>query len=295
MALGAALLLSVSLARRSQRVGNVESEWDMRSSDQAEIIESAYALDVPDAQWQYRLTDLVADRWGSAAASFLYDASGPTHLICERVVVRQAGERSIVDAPQKIPLSNPALRHALFRTRPHLALLIDLLGPECSDEADCERVLDVVRDLRPGPFSVVLRTLSHSHKGVFFVLPSRPIGDRMRAMWGEVAVHVGLAYRLRRALANDTAGADRSKADPAVLRRALRLAAGNLLVTGQRESPVARDLVERPAEELIDYSLGLSTSTIAEHVATLARRFGITSPVDVVRLLGGLRESTQDE
>jgi DNA-binding CsgD family transcriptional regulator len=281
----------------------------MRSCDQVEIIESAYALGVPDAQWQYRLTDLVAERWGSAAASFLYDASRPTEVICERVVVRQAGERSIVDAPRSIPLCNPALRHALFRTRPHLAQLVELVGPERSDAADCERVLDVVRDLQPGPFSVVLRTLSHSHKGVFFVLQSRPIGERMRAMWGQVAVHVGLAYRLRCALANASGGADRNKPDPAVLRRALRQAADNVLVAGHRdprhagdaggltgrESQIARYLVQRPAEELIDYSHGLSTSAIAEHVATLARKFGVTLPVEIARLFGGSLDSTPEE
>lgn len=278
----------------------------MRSCDQVEIIESAYALDVPDAPWQYRLTDLVAARWGSGAASFLYDASRPTQLICERVVVRQAGERTIIDAPQSIPLGNPALRHALFRTRPHLAQLVDLVVPGSADAADCARVLDLVRDLNPGPFSVVLRTLSHSHKGVFFVLPSRPIGDRMRAMWGEVAVHVGLAYRLRSALASAAGGADRSKADPAVLRRALRQAADNVVLVGYRHplhAPDAQVATERhrrvahqlahPADQLIDYSLGLSTSAIAEHVATLAKKLGVTSATEVVRLLGGLRDSTE--
>src|SRR4029079_10263453 len=72
----------VGLARRSQRYRQVDCECDMRNCDQVEIIESAYSLEVPDVQWQYRLTDLVADRWGGAAASFLYDASGPSQLIC---------------------------------------------------------------------------------------------------------------------------------------------------------------------------------------------------------------------
>jgi hypothetical protein len=277
----------------------------MRSTDQVEIIESAYALGVSDAQWQYRLTDLVAERWGRAAASFVYDASGPTQLICERVVVRQAGERSIVDAPQIIPLGNPALRYALFRTRPHLAQLVDLVGAEGTDAADCEGLLDVVRDVNPGPFSVVLRTLSHSHKGVFFVLPSRPIGERMRAMWGQVAVHIGLAYRLRHALASASDGGDRSKVDPAVLRRALRQAAESVLVATQRRlrhprsAPLSSEreseVVRRPADELIDYSIGLSTAAIAEHVANLARKLGGTSPVEVIRLLGDLRDSRKGE
>lgn len=237
----------------------------MRNCDQVEIIESAYALEVPDIQWQYRLTDLVADRWGGAAASFLYDASGPTELVCERVVIRMAGERSIVDAPHSIPLENPALRYALFGTRPHLAQLVDLLGPNL-DTPDCRRVLDVVGDLNPGPFSVVLRTLDPSQKGLFFALPSRPIGDRMRSMWGQVAVHIGLAYRVRCALATASASVDRSHADAAVVRSALQ--------AGQRQTG-----------EVVHYSLALSPSAIAEHVATLARKFGTTSPVDVVRWL----------
>lgn len=271
----------------------------MRTCEQVEIIESAYLLDVPDAQWQYRLTDLVAQRWGGAAASFVYDASGPSQLVCERVVVRKAGELSIVDAPQSIPLSNPALRHALFRTRPHLALLVDILGPELRETSECERVLHVVRDLDPGPFSVVLRTLSQSHKGVFFALPSRPIGDRMRAMWGEIAVHVGLAYRLRCALANSTGGVDRSRAEPVVLRSALRQAAQNAMASGQgyrvdhfgaEESHRRVHLARSQADELIDRSLGLSTAAIAELVATLAKRFGVTSPVEIVRSLDSKRE-----
>jgi hypothetical protein len=247
----------------------------MRNCDQVEIIEASYALEVPDVQWQYRLTDLVAHRWGGTAASFLYDASGPTELVCERVIITMAGERSIVDASQSIPLDNPALRHALFGTRPHLAQLVDLLGADL-DTPDCSRVLDVVGELHPGPFSVVLRTLDPSQKGLFFALPSRPIGDRMRAMWGQVAVHIGLAYRVRCALATASASVERSIADAAVIRRALR--------GGQR-----------PTEELVHCSPGLSTSAIAEHVATLARKFGTTSPVDVVRWLGGPQDPKRDE
>jgi len=248
----------------------------MRNCDQVEIIESAYALAIPDVQWQYRLTDLVADRWGGAAASFVYDASPPDELICERVVIRMAGERSIVDTPQTIPLGDPALRHALFGTRPHLAQLVDLLGPDLVDAADCKRVLDLVRDLQPGPHSIVLRTLDHSQKGLFFALPSRPIGDRMRSMWGQVAVHIGLAYRVRCALADASKSVDRSEADAAVVRRALR--------AGQHES-----------DEVVSYPLGLSTTAIAEHVATLARKFGTTSPVEVVRWLGGPRDPKRGE
>lgn len=296
----------------------------MRTCDQIEIIESAYILDVSDAQWQYRLTDLVAERWGGAAASFLFDASRPSELICERVVVRKAGERSIVDAPQSIRLANQALRHALFRTRPHLVQLVDLLGPELSEAADCAQVLHVVRDLHPGPFSVVLRTLSHSHKGVFFLLPSRPIGDRMRAMWGQVAVHIGLAYRLRYALANAAGAADRSKADPALLRRALRQAGDHVLLsrsslgvgptgagrsvwqglTASEWSRVDRDGADGDDDahhrvgqraQLEGSTLTLNTSSIAEHVATLASKFGVTSPVEIVRLLDDVREPPDED
>ena len=76
---------------------------------------------------------------------------------------------------------------------------------------------------------MVLRTLDRNQKGLFFALPSRPIGDRMRAMWGEVAVHVGLAYRLRCALLSTSSRSDHTKGDPAVLRRALRQATDNVL------------------------------------------------------------------
>jgi hypothetical protein len=202
--------------------------YSVQTRDQIEIIESAYALDGPDVQWQYRLTDLVANQWGGSAASFLYDASEPTQLTCERVIVKNAGERSVVDAPRSIPLKAPGLRQALFFMRPHLVQLVDLLGSELGDTEECCGVLDVVRDMRPGPFSVVLRTLDRSQRGLFFLLPSRPMGDRMRAMWGEVAVHMGLAYRLRSALVGASAGRQ-GKADPAILRRALRLAAGQAL------------------------------------------------------------------
>jgi len=248
----------------------------MRNCDQIEIIESAYSLAVPDVQWQYRLTDLVADRWGGAAASFLYDASGPTQLICERVVIRMAGERTIVDTPRSIPLDNAALRHALFGIRPHLAQLVDLLGPDLIDTDECRRVLDVVGDVHPGPFSVVLRTLDPSHKGLFFALPSRPIGDRMRSMWGQVAVHIGLAHRVRCAMATANESVDRSMSDAAVLRRALR--------AGQRQN-----------DQLMNHSLAFSTATIAEHVAALARKVGTTSPIDVVRWLGGPQDSKRGE
>jgi hypothetical protein len=197
--------------------------------EQTEIIESAYALDVPDVQWQYRLTDLVAAQWGGTAGSFIYDASGSSQLVCELVIVKKAGERSVVDVPRSIPLTTPALRQALFVTRPHLAQLADLVGPELGDTDECRRVLDVVRDLRPGPFSLVLRTLDRTQRGLFFVLPSRPIGDGMRAMWGEVAVHLGLAYRLRSALAATPNAGAAGAADPAVLRRALRQATHNVL------------------------------------------------------------------
>jgi hypothetical protein len=244
----------------------------MRNCEQVEIIESAYALEVPDVQWQYRLTDMVADRWGGAAASFLYDASGASQLICERVVIRMAGERTVVDAPQSIPVGDPALKHALFETRPHLAQLVDLLGPDLLDSPECQRVLDMVRELHPGPFSVVLRTLDPTHKGLFFALPSRPIGDRMRSMWGQVAVHIGLAYRVRSALANASESVDGSRADAAVVRRALRVG-------------------RPPPTELTPCSPGLSTSAIAEHVARLASKLGTTSPVDIVRWLGGPRDT----
>jgi len=201
----------------------------VQTRDQIEIIESAYALDTPDVAWQYRLTDLIAEQWGGTAASFLYDASGPTQLSCQRVVVRMAGERIIVDAPKSIPLDDPILRQGLFVTRPHLAQLVDLIGPELSETQGCRRVLDVVRELNPGPFSVVLRTLDRNQKGLFFALPSRPIGDRMRAMWGEVAVHIGLAYRLRCALVSTSNKTDHTLGDPAILRRALRQATHNVL------------------------------------------------------------------
>jgi hypothetical protein len=200
----------------------------VQTRHQIEIIESAYALDAPDVQWQYRLTDLVAAQWAGTAASFLYDASDATRLTCERVVVNLAGERSVVDAPRAIPLANPAIRQALFVTRPHLAQLGDLLGPEVVESDECRRVLDVARDLQPGPFSLVLRTLDRNQRGLFFVLPPWPVGDRMRGMWGEVAVHVGLAYRLRCALVKSE-GAGFGKADPAILRRALRQAAHSVL------------------------------------------------------------------
>jgi len=200
----------------------------VQTRDQIEIIESAYALDIPDVQWQYRLTDLISEQWGGTAASFLYDASGPNEIACQRVIVKIAGERIIVDAPKSIPLDDPILRQALFVTRPHLAQLVDLIGPELSDTEGCRRVLDVVRELNPGPFSVVLRTLDRNQKGLFFALPSRPIGDRMRGMWGEIAVHIGLAYRLRCTLLGKNSP-DSSKGDPAVLRRALRQATHNVL------------------------------------------------------------------
>lgn len=217
----------------------------VQTSEQIAIIESAYALEVPDVQWQYRLTDLVADQWGGTAASFLYDASEPTRLTCERVIVKTAGERSVVDAPRSIPLGDPALRQALFVTRPHLAQLVDLLGPGAA-EAEGRRVLAAVgEDLHPGPFSLVLRTLDRSRRGLFFVLPSRPTSDRMRAMWGEVAVHVGLAYRLRSALAGTAAGGRPGAADPAVLRRALRLAAGSVLRDVALWPPVP--VIKRPS------------------------------------------------
>ena len=200
----------------------------MQTRDQIEIIESAYALDAPDVQWQYRLTDLVAAQWTGTAASFLYDASEASQLTCERVVVKKAGERSIVDAPRAIPLENPALRQSLFAMRPHLAQLGDLVSPELGESEECRRVLAVAGDLHPGPFSLVLRTLDLNQRGLFFVLPPRPVGDRMRAMWGEVAVHVGLAYRLRCALMR-TEKAGLGNADPRILRRALRQAAHNVL------------------------------------------------------------------
>jgi hypothetical protein len=208
----------------------------VQTRDQIEIIESAYALDAPDVQWQYRLTDLVAAQWAGTAASFLYDASSPTGLTCERVVVKMAGERSIVDAPCSIPLASPAIRQALFVARPHLAQLGDLLGPELVESEECRRVLDVVRDLKPGSFSLVLRTLDRNQRGLFFVLPPSPVGDRMRGMWGEVAVHVGLAYRLRCALLkSESVGF--GKADPAILRRALRQAAHSVLRDAALWSP----------------------------------------------------------
>ncbi len=248
----------------------------MRNCEQVEIIESAYALDVPDVQWQYRLTDLVADSWGGAAASFLYDASPADQLVCERVVLRTAGERTVVDAPQSRPLGDPLLRYALFATRPHLAPLLDLLGPDLLESTDCRGVLDLVRELQPGPLSVVLRTLDPSQKGVFFVLSSRPIGERMRSMWGQIAVHIGLAYRVRRALANASHSVDGSREDAAVVRRALRV--------GQ-PAPV----------KLPQYSLGLNTAAIAEHVARLASKFGTTSPVDIVRWLSSPRDPKRDD
>lgn len=202
--------------------------YSVQTRDHIAIIESAYALDAPDVQWQYRLTDLVAEQWSGTAASFLYDASEAGQLTCERLVVRVAGERSVVDAPRAIPLENAALRQCLFATRPHLVQLGDLLGPELRESEECRGVLDVARDLRPGPFSVILRTLDVNQRGLFFVLPPRPVGDRMRVMWGEVAVHVGLAYRLRCALMR-TEGDGLGTADPRVLRRALRQAAHNVL------------------------------------------------------------------
>ena len=202
---------------------------DVQVSAQTEIIESAYALDALDVQWQYRLTDLVAEQWGGTAGCLLYDASEPTHLTCERVIMKMAGERSVIDAPRSIPLGDAALRQALFVTRPHLAQLADLLRPELAEMEECRGFFDLVRDLHPGPFSLVLRTLDRNNRGLFFVLPSRPIGDRMRAMWGEIAVHMSLAYRLRCALVRASDRGDRSKADPAVLRRALRQAAHNVL------------------------------------------------------------------
>lgn len=202
--------------------------YSVQTRDQIEIIESAYALDAPDVQWQYRLTDLVAAQWAGTAASFLYDASGPTGLTCERVVVKVACERTVIDVPRSIKLQNPALRQALFVTRPHLAQLGDILGPEVVESEECRGVLDVARDLHPGPFSLVLRTLDRNQRGLFFILPPWPVGDRMRAMWGEVAVHVGLAYRLRCALVKSE-NAGFGKADPAILRRALRQAAHSVL------------------------------------------------------------------
>lgn len=201
----------------------------MQIPEQVEIIEWAYALDVPDVQWQYRLTDLVAAQWGGTAASFLYDASDANELTCERVIVKKAGECSVVDAPRSFPLADPALRRALFVTRPHLAQLVDLVGPDLGEAVECRSVLEVVRDLHPGPFSLVLRTLDRNLRGIFFFLPSRPTGDRMRAMWGEIAVHMGLAYRLRCALVRTSDRPGHSKADPAVLRRALRQAAHSVL------------------------------------------------------------------
>lgn len=202
---------------------------DVQTGAQTEIIEAAYALDALDVQWQYRLTDLVAEQWGGTAASVLYDASEPTHLTCERVIMKMAGERSVIDAPRSIPLRDAALRQALFVTRPHLAQLADLLRPELAEMEECRGFFDLVRDIHPGPFSLVLRTLDRNNRGLFFILPSRPIGDRMRAMWGEIAVHMSLAYRLRCALVKASDRGDRSKADPAVLRRALRQAANNVL------------------------------------------------------------------
>jgi hypothetical protein len=192
-------------------------QYCVQTRDQIEIIESAYALDTPDVAWQYRLTDLIAEQWGGTAASFLYDASGPTQLTCQRVVVRMAGERIIVDAPKSIPLDDPILRQGLFVTRPHLAQLVDLIGPELSETQGCRRVLDVVRELNPGPFSVVLRTLDRNQKGLFFALPSRPIGDRMRAMARWRACRSG--HRSLRLLSTSS-GSDHTKGDPAVLRRA---------------------------------------------------------------------------
>src|SRR6186997_3282748 len=87
------------LLRRGAGTTVALGQYCVQTRDQIEIIESAYALDTPDVAWQYRLTDLIAEQWGGTAASFLYDASGPTQLTCQRVVVRMAGERIIVDAP----------------------------------------------------------------------------------------------------------------------------------------------------------------------------------------------------
>jgi hypothetical protein len=236
----------------------------MQTCEQVELIETAYSLDVPNAQWQYRLTDLVAERWGGSAASFLYDASGPGEVVCERVMIRKAGERSIVDTPRSIPLTDPVLGRALFATRPHLAQLVDLAGPELTETEDCKRVLQVVGDLRPGPFSVVLRTLDASRKGLFFALPSRPIGDRMRVMWEQVAVHMGLAYRLRCALSNASGGAGQGRVDPGVLRRALRQAAQSV---PQAPMPAAAG----------------------------SGKLGGTTRVDLVRVISGQLKAIRDE
>lgn len=171
----------------------------MRVRDQIQLIEAAYALELSHLQWQYRITDLVAEHWCGVATSFVCDASRVGELFCQSFVVRRAEDRSISETVVSIPLEDQTLGRALFAARPELVRLDDLLGPGFRRFHDYESIVAGIPSLRPTDFAIALRSLSIRGRGLFFALPSRSISSRAQSMWDHVARQIEFAFRLRRA------------------------------------------------------------------------------------------------
>jgi DNA-binding CsgD family transcriptional regulator len=177
----------------------------MRRNDQIEIVEAAYAIGAPHETWQHRLTELVARQWDGEAISFVYDASDPHAPKRESLIMLMSEDKCAAYERLSSGPWTPDYIRGLFHRGPHLFNLYELMA-ELGTTAQEWEALKPIRDKAPDfdfdLFSHAVRTLDPSHRGVIFFTSARPITERIRRVWGQLAAHIGIAYRLRRQLAD---------------------------------------------------------------------------------------------
>jgi DNA-binding CsgD family transcriptional regulator len=331
----------------------------MAQSDQIEIIEAAYALEAPHEAWQRRLTELIAGQWDGEGVSFVYDFTNPSELIqlCP-VMLLSDEKRRAAEGVMSVPYPADVWRRIM--TASHLVSVYEIMGPQAAENPVFEKPrVAAGPGFDPNWCSVALNTLDPSRRGLTFVLSERPITRRMRHVWGQLASHIGIAYRLRQTLDDLAPGATRESAGEAVVdldgrcqhaegearsstarellreaARAVMRARGSLrsrepdeardiwrgLIAGRwslvdrfdsdgkhflvahrnppevrdqraltaREAQVAAYLAMGLSNKLIGYTLGLGTSTVANHISSIGRKLGTPSRAELVRLLAAL-------
>jgi DNA-binding CsgD family transcriptional regulator len=183
----------------------------MRRNDQIEIVEAAYGIGAPHETWQRRLTELVARQWDGEASSFVYDASDVHAPKRESLIMLMSEDKCAAYERMSSGPWTPDYVRGLFHRGPHLSNLYELMD-DLGTAAQEWEALKPIRDKQPDfdfdLFSHAVRTLDPSHTGVIFFASARPITERIRRVWGQLATHIGIAYRLRRMLTEASSPSD---------------------------------------------------------------------------------------